>query len=227
MDYDMISDMTLEELKRYLRLQALRVTGRKQELVARVFSAVENEVQPVKSATEIEDEIGFEYSYKLKLDDAVIPDPYAITDGWIGEKDGMKFWPMVLYPDIFNYLMFFPSDLGSKDLNDYKNFKAYSYFKSGWLQPLFYHCLDTDSAKLTYLIKQNEEYVLSETHRYYTHCLVQMAVTDLEHSYFMIWTPHGFVIDHIDFDGNKWFLLKLELVSYYQKYYLKTIFNED
>ena len=26
-----------------------------------------------------------------------------------------------------------------------KNSKAYSYYKSGWLQPLFYHCLDTDS----------------------------------------------------------------------------------
>ena len=144
MDYNMISGMNVEELKRYLRLRALRVTGRKQELVARVFTAVENEVQPVKSATEIEEEIGFEYSYKLKLDDAVIVDPYAITDGWISEKDGMKFWPMVLYPDIFNYLMFFPSDLGSKDLNDYKNSKAYSYYKYGWLQPLFYHCLDTD-----------------------------------------------------------------------------------
>ena len=73
MDYDMISGMNVEELKRHLRLRALRVTGRKQELVARVFSAVENEVQPVKSATEI----GFKYSYELKLDD----DPYAITDG--------------------------------------------------------------------------------------------------------------------------------------------------
>ena len=75
----MISGMNLEELKRYLRLRVLRVTGRKQELVARAFSAVENEVQPVKPATEI----GFEYSYKLKLDDAVIADPYAVTDGWI------------------------------------------------------------------------------------------------------------------------------------------------
>ena len=48
-------------------------------------------------------------------------------------------WPMLLYPDIFNYLMLFPSELGSKDLNDYKNFKACSYHKSGWLQPLLYH----------------------------------------------------------------------------------------
>ena len=35
----------------------------------------------------------------------------------------------------------FPSELGSKDLNDYKNSKAYSYHKSGWLQPLLYHNL--------------------------------------------------------------------------------------
>ena len=43
---------------------------------------------------------------------------------------------MILYPDISNFLMFYPSELGSKDLSDYKNNKAYSYYKSGWLQPL-------------------------------------------------------------------------------------------
>ena len=37
--------------------------------------------------------------------------------------------------------MFFPSELGSKDLNDYKNCKACSYHKSGRLQPLLYHNL--------------------------------------------------------------------------------------
>jgi len=48
---------------------------------------------------------------------------------------------MLLYPDIFNYLMFYPAELGSKDLSDYKNCKAYSYYKSGWLKPLVYHDL--------------------------------------------------------------------------------------
>ena len=38
MDYDMVSSMGVEELKKYLRLRGLRVTGRKQELVARVFA---------------------------------------------------------------------------------------------------------------------------------------------------------------------------------------------
>ena len=57
----------------------------------------------------------------------------------------MKFWPMLLYPDIFNYLMFFPPELGSNDLNDYKISKAYSYHKSGWLQPLLYHDLTSST----------------------------------------------------------------------------------
>ena len=52
----MISSMSVEELKKYLRLHGLRITGRKQELVARVFAAAENNVQPVKSAMEIENE---------------------------------------------------------------------------------------------------------------------------------------------------------------------------
>ena len=59
--------------------------------------------------------------------------------------EGMKFWPMHLYPDIFNYLIVFPSELGSKDLNGYKNSRAYSYHKLGWLEPLLHHDLLTGS----------------------------------------------------------------------------------
>ena len=59
----------------------------------------------------------------------------------MNEDEGMKFWPMLLYLDIFDYSMIFPSEFGSKGLNDYKNSTAYSYHKSGWLQPLLYHDL--------------------------------------------------------------------------------------
>ena len=52
---------------------------------------------------------------------------------------------MLLYPDIFNYLSFYPSELPSKDLSDYKNCKAYSYYITGWLQPLLFHNLTEDS----------------------------------------------------------------------------------
>ena len=37
--------------------------------------------------------------------------------------------------------MFYPTQLGSTDLSDCKNSKAYSYYKSGWLQPLYFHKL--------------------------------------------------------------------------------------
>ncbi|XP_057290858.1 uncharacterized protein LOC130613546 [Hydractinia symbiolongicarpus] len=141
MDYDLISKMSVEELKNYLRVRNLRISGRKEELIARVFSAAENFVQPVKTAQEVESNLKEEYQKKLKINDRTLPDPFKIPHGWMDEQEGIKFWPMVLYPDIFSYLMFYPSELGCSDLNDYKNSKAYSYYKSGWLQPLAYHDL--------------------------------------------------------------------------------------
>ena len=46
---------------------------------------------------------------------------------------------MLLYPDILNYLTFYPTELGSTDLSDYENLKAESYYKAGWLKPLYFH----------------------------------------------------------------------------------------
>ena len=40
MDYDLISKMSLEELKNYLRIRNLKFNGRKNELVARVFAII-------------------------------------------------------------------------------------------------------------------------------------------------------------------------------------------
>ena len=55
-----------------------------------------------------------------------------------------------------------------------------------------------------------------------------MAVTELSHSYFMVWTPHGYIIGPsltILTDG----ILKLELESYDNNYYwyLKTLFSDE
>ena len=141
MDYDMVEKLKIEELKNYLRLCGLKVTGNKVESVARVFAAIENAVQPVKTAVEVETELEVEYMAKLKIDERNIPDLFKIPHGWMQEEEGMVFWPIMLYPDIFNYLMFNPSELGITDLSDYKNSKAYSYYKCGWLQTLSYHNL--------------------------------------------------------------------------------------
>ena len=122
MDYEMIEKLNMEELKNYLKIRGLKVTGRKKELVARVFNAQENDVKPVKTAVEVEAVLKNEYSKKLVVDDRKIPDPFKIPHGWQAEEEGMVFWPMILYPDIFSYLVFNPSELGS----NYKNCKAYS-----------------------------------------------------------------------------------------------------
>ena len=117
------------------------MTGTKKELIARVFAASKNGVQPVKAAVEIESNLITEYKNKLKIDDFPISDPFKITHGSIEENEEIAISPMLSYPDIFNLWMFCPSELGNKDLSDYKNSKAYIYYKSGWLQPLQYHNL--------------------------------------------------------------------------------------
>ena len=48
---------------------------------------------------------------------------------------------MLSYPDILDFLSFYPSELGSKGVSDHKNSKAYSYYKLGSLQNLQWHNL--------------------------------------------------------------------------------------
>ena len=146
MDLEMISTMKVEELKTFLRLRGLKLTGKKNELVARVFVAVENDIPVVKTAEDIEKEMAASYQDKLILEDGVImPDPFKLETGWLKEEEGMKFWPLTLYPDIFNFLAFHPSELSSKDLNDYKTSKAYSYHSQGWVSTLDFHNISGSS----------------------------------------------------------------------------------
>ncbi len=44
MDIDMVAKMKVDELKAFLRLRGLKTSGKKQELIARVFVAIENNV---------------------------------------------------------------------------------------------------------------------------------------------------------------------------------------
>ena len=82
-----------------------------------------------------------DYKNKLKIDDFPIPDAFRDLIGAWKKMKERHIWPMLSYTEIFNFLMFHSRELGSKDLSDYKNSKAYSYYKSGWLQPLQYHNL--------------------------------------------------------------------------------------
>ena len=50
MDYDLAAKMYVNELKNYLKVRGLKISDNKIELVARGFSAMENNVMPVKTA---------------------------------------------------------------------------------------------------------------------------------------------------------------------------------
>ena len=141
MDYELLDKMEVEELKKYLKIRGVKVAGTKRELVARVFTASGNGVQLAKIAVEIKPDLITENKNKLKIDDFSKLDPFKIPYGWIEEDEGITFWQMLSHPDIFNFSMFYPQELGSKVLSDYKNSKTYSYYKLGWLQVFQYHNL--------------------------------------------------------------------------------------
>ena len=59
-----------------------------------------------------------DYREKLAIDNLAMPDPFAHENGWLEEEDGKVFCPMVMYGDIFVYLMFYPSELKSDNLSE-------------------------------------------------------------------------------------------------------------
>ena len=83
----MFNKMKAEELKNYLRLRGLKVTGKKAILVARAFSAFENNVAFIKTAEEVEADLKQEYDNKLKLEDMQLADPFKLTTGWLHEEE--------------------------------------------------------------------------------------------------------------------------------------------
>ena len=135
---------------------------------------------PIKTTVEVEEDLKKEFEKKLRVDDGLIPDPFKIPYGWLEEDKRMAFWPMLLYPDIFIYLKFYPTQLGSTDLSDYKNSKAYSYYKSGWLQPFYFR----KSSGSKYCIFKGE-------------CGQSQQTNDINHKLWIIMEKSGKIIVHV------------------------------
>ena len=117
----MLSKMKVEELKSFLRLRGLKVSGKKMELVARAFHAVENNAPILKSAEEVEGQLRDEYMEKLSVDNELINDPFQDEEGWLKEDESIVKWPLVTTFIIIKFLML---DSCIEDLNDYKSSKA-------------------------------------------------------------------------------------------------------
>ena len=81
------------------------------------------------------------------------------------------------------------------------------------------------SQKLPYLQKDNEILMINKKHKYFTQCQIQMAVTGYQHCYFMVWTPHGHFLQQISFDEDHCKVLMSKFKTYYNDFYLNSIYS--
>ena len=70
-------------------------------------------------------------------------------------------------------------------------------------------------AELAFIEKENDKFKLKKTHIYYTQCQLQMTVTNLEKTSFVVWTRHGMIIDAVTFDKELWDDMKDKFILYY------------
>ncbi|CAH1233134.1 Hypp606 [Branchiostoma lanceolatum] len=126
---------TVAALQDFLKARGWRITGNKDLLVARAFSAWENDVPLQPSAAELADTAKREYAQLI----AGLSDPLKFDkEAWTPETKGIEDWPNVMYHDICDYLMKDhpgkDQDFNTRMLNAYKEGKAFTYYTSGWLQ---------------------------------------------------------------------------------------------
>ena len=87
--YDEIGTWRVKALKEYLRRRDLRVSGRKEELVARVFAAAEQNLPVCMDADARVVQTQREKESLLTTPEGILPDPLALQNGWLGESNGM------------------------------------------------------------------------------------------------------------------------------------------
>ena len=69
-------------------------------------------------------------------------------------------------------------------------------------------------SNLEYLGLCDGKTVLKKSRKYYTQCMLQMAVTGTIKNYFVVWTPQGMIIDEIYFDNESWCSTKNKFQKY-------------
>lgn len=142
---DEIRLWNVKTLQEFLRKRGLRVSGRKEELVALVFAAkrMPDYVKPI--TTEAECTKSIQYDDLLKIPNGKLPNPTDLK-GWINEEQGLSSWPPTMAFDIGKYLLSVDNvPLRNRLMSDYKEGKAYSYFASGWVKEVMFHAISESS----------------------------------------------------------------------------------
>ncbi|XP_071506363.1 uncharacterized protein [Diadema antillarum] len=143
---DDIKLWTVGRLRDFLKERNLKVSRRKDELVALVYAAKTMPhlvPAPARPSTESKSE-KYEDLLRLRAEES-LPDPNTLT-GWISEVKSLPQWPPTMSFDIGEYLRSIDNvDLRQRLMADYKDGKGYSYFESGWVKEVEFHPISENS----------------------------------------------------------------------------------
>ena len=65
-----------------------------------------------------------------------LPDPVILHSNW---SDDVSLLPDITYPDIYHYLIEYPSLFSKESLKAYKSLESYTLFVSGHVQNVYHH----------------------------------------------------------------------------------------
>ena len=83
-------------------------------------------------------------------------------------------------------------------------------------------------SELKYLERNNEnKLTLKRNHAYFMQCQIQIGVTGIEKSYFVVWTAHVTFAELIEFDKDLWETCKHRLTEFYFNYYVPSLFLHE
>ena len=124
----------MNSLVDFLAAHGLKTTGRKIELVARAFAAVDMNLPILASSEQQQNRLNITYQNRLRF--FKIGDPLLVDDS--DKSDQILKWPKINVGSIFIYILkvrAFDYDY----IGRYKDQKAYSYFDSGYVDSIYSH----------------------------------------------------------------------------------------
>ena len=71
-----------------------------------------------------------------------LPDPFILHSNW---SDDVSLLPDITYPDIYHYLIEYPSQFSKESLKAYKSLESYNFFVSGHVQNVYNHEVEKKS----------------------------------------------------------------------------------
>ena len=102
---EQIQQLNVKQLQAFLRERGLKTVGRKAELQALAFSAVQLGYKVKQTEVEEDRLRSDQYAELLNIEGKRIPDPLVEINNWISEKEGVRFWPPVSYFEIAEWLL--------------------------------------------------------------------------------------------------------------------------